>query len=117
MKTLKITSISVLILGIIHLIATPFIILPIFRNLEFMFTLSYLYMFVITGIATVSVGWIQLFALKNWNQHKSFTLLYKVCLIFIIILGVGAVASMWSNPFAYIALIIAVVQWISFYKN
>lgn len=117
MKTLKITSISVLILGIIHLAATPLIILPIFKSFDLMFTLSYLYMFIITGVATVLVGWVQLLALKKWLIDQSFHTLFKVCLIFIIILGLGAVASMWKNPFAYLALIIAIIQWIVFIKT
>ena len=114
MKHLKISSILVIILGTIHILATPIIVLPMFKTAELMFTLTFLYMFFITGVAIVFVGWLQYYLAKNHAESVTFRAIFTVSIIFILLIGVGAVATMWNNPFAYLSLLIAIYQLVTF---
>ena len=109
LKNFKIASISIIILGIIHILATP-VVLQGLKPLNFKTVLCIAYMFVATGIFTLALGWLQNFVLKRITEHLSFQTLLKATVLFIIILGIGAVATMWDNPFAYIILLIALYE-------
>jgi uncharacterized ion transporter superfamily protein YfcC len=111
MKTLKITAIAVMLLGSIHLAATPFIFS--FFNGKPIHDLSSIYMFVIVGISILFTGWLQYFIISRLTEHKGYRSILVVSVIFITIVGVGAVAGMRDNPFAYISLVIACIELIS----
>lgn len=114
MKQLKITSIAVMVLGGIHLIATPVIFSPLYGNIHTDLFLSYLYMFIITGIATFLVGWLQNFLINKSLKMREEQVIMDVCIAFMILLGGGAVSIMWENPFAYVALLIGLYQFVLF---
>jgi hypothetical protein len=108
-KHFRITAFAVMVMGIIHVCATP-VILPAFKVLMHEELLSFLFMFVSTGLALIFAGWIQYFILKRWNYERTFFLLLKGSVLFISVSGIGAVVTMWSNPFAYITLLIALYE-------
>ena len=107
-KLLKISSRVVIALGCIHLAATPFIFN--FFKLVNRTNLPSIYMFVMVGVFTIFLGWIQLFALNKISSDAGYKPLLFVSVLILCILGVGAVATMWNNPFAYIALIISSLE-------
>ena len=117
MKHLKIASILIIILGFVHLLATPVIFFPLFKFMDIELVLSFLYMFIITGVATLFVGMLQFHFINNYAGNPAFKKAFKGSIVFIFILGLGAVATMWTNPFAYLALLIAVYQIIVYKKN
>jgi len=112
MKTLKyfkITSIAIIIIGIIHVLATPVVIQGLsMLNSKTIFFIGY--MFVATGVAVIATGWLQYFILKKLVLHPSFITILKGTVIFMLLSGIGAVATMWGNPFAYIILLIALYE-------
>ncbi len=108
-KQFKIAGISVMVLGIIHILATPIILMQI-KSLQLSFILCFAYMFVATGILTISLGWLQYFVLKRLTEHSTFSTLLKTSVVLITIAGAGAVATMWDNPFAYLILLIALYE-------
>jgi hypothetical protein len=100
-----------LVLGLIHIAATP-LIFPLSASLladpEL---LSSLYMFEMTGIAVVFTGWLVIYASRGWRQGQRWA--WHVCLgagVFLLLLGAGAVLTMPANPFAYLSLSIAIVE-------
>ena len=68
------------------------------------------YMFVATGVAVIAAGWLQYFLLKKLVIHPSFITILEGTVIFMLLSGIGAVATMWVNPFAYIILLIALYE-------
>ena len=80
-----------LILGAIHIAATPLIFpmsASLFADPEL---LSSLYMFEMTGIAVVFVGWLVIYASRGWYQGQRWT--WHVCLgagIFLLYAGQAA---------------------------
>ena len=108
-KQFKIAGTLVMALGIIHILATPVILMQI-KALQLGFVLCFAYMFVATGILTMALGWSQWFVLKRLTEHPAFTMLLKTSVVLITIAGVGAVATMWGNPFAYLILFIALYE-------
>jgi hypothetical protein len=111
MKTItqfKIASIAVMLLGFIHICATP-VIFPFFKanmNIE----PASVYMFVMVGIYTFFIGWLQYFAIRKLNNDAAFGTILKVTALFLSVLGIAAVATMWNNPFAYISLLLAMYE-------
>jgi hypothetical protein len=107
----RIASIAVMILGCIHVCATP-VIFNLFNG-HGNFDLVSVYMFVIVGITTFFLGWVQLFTLKRIKDNEGFQIILKATIAFLCIIGIGAVAAMRDNPFAYISLSIALFEAIS----
>ena len=107
---INITSIALIILGLIHLIAIIKV-APMFKNLsEGQFSV-FLYMYLATGLGTVLPGLIvkfQITALKDKNKNAWITLF--ICSIYTMIIGIGAIILLTKNPFAYIALIISILM-------
>ncbi|MEW5871191.1 MAG: hypothetical protein AB1894_18110 [Chloroflexota bacterium] len=98
-------------LGVIHIAATP-LIFPLSASLladpEL---LSSLYMFEMTGFAVVFTGWLVMYASQGWRQGQRWA--WQVCQgagLFLLLLGAGAVLAMPDNPFAYLSLVIAIVE-------
>jgi hypothetical protein len=102
----KIPGIIAMVLGIIHICATP-IILKGFANLNKSQRLPFTFIFICAGIAVGFVGWLQYYLAKqaDW-EHKSIIIL-KASIIFMLVFGIGAVLSMHDNVFAYICLLVA----------
>lgn len=109
LKHLKTASISIIILGIIHVLATPIVIGQL-KRLPLEILLCITYMFVATGVGVIATGWLQYYTLKRIDKHASFISILKGSVIFMAILGIGAVATMWDNPFAYLTLLIALYE-------
>jgi hypothetical protein len=109
LKYLKLTSILIIITGVIHVCATPVVIAPL-KMLGVQSMLTHTYMFVFTGLALIFTGWLQYFVLKRLGNENSFHTIFKGTVIMISISGVGAVAAMWTNPFAYLILLIALYE-------
>lgn len=107
-RIVKASSRAVIVLGCIHLAATPFI-FNFFRLVN-RNDLASIYMFVMVGVCTVFLGWIQLFTLKRLNTDTGYRTLFFASVLILCILGLSAVATMWDNPFAYITLIIASIE-------
>jgi len=106
---IRIASILIIAIGVIHICVTPRI-LPILKILRLNELLSFAYMFVITGVALIFAGWLQYFVIKRVGKDSGFLKILNRTIIFICILGIGAVATMWNNPFAYIILLIALYE-------
>src|SRR6266542_4575148 len=102
-KQLKAASIATITLGIIHVIATPIVITQL-KMLNTTTLLCIAYMFVATGIGVTAIGWLQYFTLQRIDNHASFITMLKGSVLLMSIFGIGAVATMWDNPFAYITL-------------
>ena len=115
LKAFRAAALAVILLGIVHLIATPFV-LSMFSNLNKMQLLTFGYMFVSTGVALVFLGWIQYYTLKLSVLEKFNWVIIKTSVTTFTLFGIGAVASMWDNPFAYISLLLAVMEWYFYYK-
>jgi hypothetical protein len=114
-KHLRTGAIAAICLGCIHTMATPII----FSGLKFLPTNTFLAMlcvFLMAGFAVLATGLLQLFLIKRLHIHNDFQSLQKGSIVFLIIFGVGAVASMWTNPFAYISLLLALYEAFYFRK-
>lgn len=110
-KSLKVSGIIILILGIIHSCATLTVILP-FKALPKDDMLTAIYMFLCTGLAVLLIGWIQMYIARQKLTDVILLKIMKATIIFLFILGAGAVSLMPVNPFAYITLFIAIFEWI-----
>ncbi len=103
---INITSVALIITGLIHL-AAAVMVFPMFKNLpEGQFS-AFIFMYLAAGLGTILPGLIsrlQSNGLKEKNKGAWITLL--VCSVYTIIIGIGAVIQMMDNIFAYIALII-----------
>lgn len=108
-KRLKIAGIIVIILGIIHCSATP-LVLPSLKVLPSGDFLSCAYMFVCTGLAVIFIGWLQYYIAKQAEINSKDLKIFRISVFFMSILGIGAVATMWNNPFAYIILLVALYE-------
>lgn len=115
MKTLKITSLLFMLVGCIHLAVTPMVSQQ-YNSLELHLYLVFLYMFVMMGLAMIFVAWLQYKLSKNQINSKNTKVLITGSIIFMTITGLGAVGTMWTNPFAYIGLTLALIQLLSLKK-
>ena len=109
----KITAIAVIALGFIHTCATPVIFNLFAENAKI--DPASLYVFIMVGISTIIIGWLQYFLVKQLHLEKngaqnSFKKILLVTVIYLSILGSGAVIAMPDNPFAYLSLLIAAVE-------
>ncbi len=105
---LKIAGILVLLLGSIHVFATPVIFG--LSDTHFKFDLASVYMFVMAGVGLIFVGWLQYFILKSGNFSILLLRIIETSVLYIVISGIGAVATMWDNPFAYAGLLIGIYE-------
>ena len=101
------TGILILMLGIIHNVATPFI-MNSFEQLPDDKFMVFIFMFVATGTATIFFGLITIVCATKFDRgNKTAFSVLMLSAFFVIILGAGAFASMPANPFAYATLVIA----------
>jgi hypothetical protein len=108
-KHLKGTAIAVMVLGFIHVCATPVVIgeLHYLKHGDF---ITSVYMFVATGLAVILSGWVDWISIKNIYHSKAFFKILIANVSFLLLFGIGAAALMPSNPFAFICLLIALYQ-------
>ena len=112
---LRTGAIAAICLGCIHTMATPLI----FSGLRFLPTntfLALLCVFLMAGFAVLATGLLQLFLIKRLHIYTDFQSLQKGSIVFLLIFGIGAVATMWTNPFAYISLLLALYEGFYFRK-
>jgi hypothetical protein len=114
LKRLKISAIAVLALGCIHVLATP-IVLGMFKFMPFMALMTFIYMYVFTGVAYIFIGWLQLYCIRHIQETIALQIM-KVAIGIVLIGGIAAVATMFDNPFAYISLFVALFQVLIFKK-
>jgi hypothetical protein len=109
-KQFNAASIFIIVLGFIHIAATP-VILPMFKILGEMGLLTFAFMYVATGIATMFAGWLQNYLIRR-EINRTNLYVIKFSILFVFILGLGATITMWDNPFAYISLLVALYEFI-----
>ena len=104
-RWVRIAGWLVVALGAIHIAATP-LVYPTHAGDD----LTFLYMFLATGVAVIFAGLVVLFAARGWQRGErwAWAILLRTG-VFLLLLGVGAVITMADNPFAYVMLILAVV--------
>ena len=116
-----IIGILIIILGLIHNAATSIVFhMGSFEKLPKEDGLVFIYMYVATGTAVIAAGLLTIycsFALKK-SERMAWTITIAVC-IFMILLGIGAIITMTDNPFAYIMLVLPLLEIIPLlnYKN
>ena len=105
---ISISCIALMVLGVIHLIATIMVV-PMFQNLADEQFSVFIFMYLATGIGTILPGLIsklQVKELKEKNKRAWMTIL--ICSIYTVIFGIGAIILMTDNPFAYLGFIIGI---------
>jgi hypothetical protein len=108
-KALKISGIGVIILGMIHCIASP-IVIPMWKSLPKAEWITCSYMFMCTGLAVIFIGWLQFFICKQEFVDAKSRRILMASIWFVFIIGAGAASFMWTNPFADITLLIALFE-------
>jgi hypothetical protein len=108
-KQLKGTAIGTIVLGSIHICATPLIIMQSIQ-LPLQQLLPNSYFFIFAGISLVFIGWAQIFSIKHIEEFKGLLKLYISGNWILVFAGIGAVITMWNNPFAYLSLLLALYQ-------
>lgn len=112
-RLIYIVSVALIILGLIHLIAT-ILILPMFQNLcKEQFSI-FLFMYLATGLGTILPGVVSMLMVKGVrNKEKRSWDISMICSIYTLLLGVGAILTMNTNPFAYLMFLIGLVLFLA----
>ena len=108
-KLFKVMAVIAMCLGFIHITVTPLIVFSM-KGLGHKSQLVFTYMFTFTGVGILFIGWVQYYILRKWNNDEKLLTILKVSVFVVIISGIGAVATMWNNPFAYIILFLALYE-------
>lgn len=110
-KWVYFSGISIIILGIIHLSAA-FIIYPQIKHmLPSGESLTFLDMFLSTGIAVVFAGILIIYSSRSLKNSEQWA--WNISLasgLFMLLLGVASVVFMYDNPFAYLTVVLAVIE-------
>lgn len=107
-KWINLTSIALVILGLIHLTAI-IVVAPMYKNLANEQFSVFIFMYMATGLGTVLPGIItkiQINTLKDKSKIAWKTIL--ICSIYSMIIGIGAVIKMTDNPFAYLFCVVSI---------
>ncbi|MFZ5645179.1 MAG: hypothetical protein ACOY46_16510 [Bacillota bacterium] len=105
------TGILILILGLIHIGATPIVYKMGFNGLQDGYGKTFLYMYVSTGAAVVFAGLLTIYCSSGLGKmERESWMMATGAGIFMFLLGAGAVITMPDNPFSYITLIISLVD-------
>jgi hypothetical protein len=100
-----IAGIWIAVLGLIHCSATPVIFRAGFADLPRADGLVFIYMFVAMGAAMIFVGLLTVYCSFGLRRSEGWARTVAMgAAVFVALAGVGAVASMADNPFAYITL-------------
>ena len=96
-----------IVLGVIHLIATMKVI-PMFQNLNEKQLPVFLFMYLASGMGTVLPGIIvKQMANGLAKKDRRAWKIVAICSVYSLLMGIGAVIAMNTNPFAYLMLLIA----------
>lgn len=104
----RILSVLIMILGLIHTAAT-FVFFPVFKNgapIDY----TSMYMFMMVGISVLLTGMLQWFVSDKQMENKPMERILKGSVLFIILMGLGAIIAMPDNPFAYAMAAIAIYE-------
>lgn len=104
----RILSILIMLLGLIHTAAT-FVLFPVFKK-DVPIDFASVYMFIMVGISVLLTGLLQWFAADKQIENKPMERILKGSVLFIILMGLGAIIAMPDNPFAYVIAGIAVYE-------
>jgi hypothetical protein len=110
---LLITGILVTLLGLLHVGMTPLVYDQGWNELPEADARAFVYMYVAAGLVLVLAGILTVRSARALGRGEKWG--YGVASIagwFVILMGVGAVINMRSNPFSWIALVIAVFNYI-----
>jgi hypothetical protein len=108
-KQLKILGIIIIVLGIIHIMLAP-IVLTMFEVLKDDKLKTFVFMYLAAGFGTILPGVIVLTARSGFaNNVITAVKQIRMCSIYLSILGLMAVSTMWDNPFSYMTLILGFV--------
>jgi hypothetical protein len=103
-----ISSIAVIILGFIHLLGT-IMIFPMFSNLGKEQFSVFLFIYLAVGIGTILPGLISKLLVEGLkNKDKRAWLIILICSIYSVLMGIGAIIAMKTNPFSYLMLLIGI---------
>lgn len=105
---ISISSIAMIVLGLIHLLATIMVI-PMFHNLGKEQLSVFLFMYLATGLGTILPGLISklsIAGLKN-NDERAWKIIL-ICSVYSLLTGIGAMVTMNRNPFAYLSILIGI---------
>jgi hypothetical protein len=108
MVQLKVMSFLVMLLGIIHIAAT-FVLFPVFKK-DAIIDYASLYMFIMVGISVAFTGGLQWVLSDKFIESKPMRRIMNRSILFMMIMGLGAVFALPDNPFAYISLAIALYE-------
>jgi hypothetical protein len=105
---LRVMSFLVMLLGIIHTAAT-FVLFPVFIK-DALIDYASLYMFIMVGISVAFTGCLQWLLSDKFIDSKPMKRIMNMSILFMMIMGLGAVLALPDNPFAYISLAIAIYE-------
>lgn len=104
-------GILIMALGGIHCISTVFVMKSAWVSLlPPEYARVFMYMFLATGAATIFGGWLATVAARGLRMGEplAWPLVWRVAL-FLLLLGIGSVATMFDNPFAHIMLVFSIL--------
>ncbi len=106
-----VAGILIIILGLIHIAATPMVFCMDFGKLPTKVGLAFIYVFVATGVAVVFAGLLAVYGSIGIKRSERMARPLAVGVgVFMLFVGVGAVITMSDNPFAYMGLVLALVE-------
>lgn len=109
---ISVSSIALIVLGLIHLIVTTMV-LSMFKNLSNEQLSVFLFMYLSAGLGTILPGLISKLMIKGLkNKDKRAWEILIICSIYSLLMGIGAIITMKTNPFAYLMLLIGLLLFV-----
>lgn len=106
-----IAGILTVLLGLIHVAATPVIFSTMSDQLSAADKLTFLYMYIATGAAVIFVGWLIMYGSRGLRTSERWAWITTLAAgVFMSLLGIGAILAMSDNPFAYLTLVFAALE-------
>jgi uncharacterized membrane protein HdeD (DUF308 family) len=106
-----IAGILTVLLGLIHVAATPVIFSTMSDQLSAADKLTFLYMYIATGAAVIFVGWLVMYGSRGLRTSERWAWITTLAAgVFMSLLGIGAILAMSDNPFAYLTLVFAALE-------
>ena len=103
MRRMKIVACFLMLLGFVHLCAA----FVFFKNTT---QATGLYMYSMTGFSVLFVSFLQFMLLKQCTTNETMFGILKYTVLYFVVSGLGAVATMCNNPFAYAILFVALYE-------
>jgi hypothetical protein len=104
----KIMSALIMLLGLIHTAAT-FVLFPVLKK-DVPVDYASVYMFIMVGISVFLTGGLQWYVSDKQIDNKAMERILKGSVLFIVLMGLGAIIAMPDNPFAYTIAAIAIYE-------